>query len=104
MKAEYTGRYPGMIQITDNNGVCYEVDNFEISTDEARELLASLSQAILDAEEAKPTILPCPFCGGESRVNRNPGYSHIVVCNTCNARGPSSETWQEAIENWNRRP
>lgn len=103
MKAEYTGRYPGMVQITDNNCVCYNVDDFEISTDEARELLASLSQTIMDAEEAKPTILPCPFCGGESRVVRNPSYRHVVVCNTCNARGPPYETWQEAIENWNRR-
>ena len=103
MKAEYTGRYPGIIQITDNNGVCYEVDSFEISMEEARELMASLPQALMDAEDAMPTILPCPFCGGEPRVVRNPGYSHVVVCNTCEARGSSSESWQEAVENWNRR-
>lgn len=103
MKAEYTGRYPGMIQITDNNGVCYAVDKIEISMEEARELLASLPQAIMDAEEARPVILPCPFDSGESRIVRSSEYGYYAVCKVCKTRGPTFKTWQEAVENWNRR-
>lgn len=113
MKAEYTGRYPGIIQITagsmeikipDKSGACFAVDKIEISMEEARELLASLPQAIMDAEEARPVILPCPFDSGESRIVRSSEYGYYAVCKVCKARGPTFKTWQEAVENWNRRP
>ena len=62
MRAEYTGRYPGYVHV-DGEGKNQDTDGFDMTLDEAAELWASLPEAIKDAEEAKPDLLPCPHCG-----------------------------------------
>lgn len=46
----------------------------------------------------------CPFCGGEDlQVINVYGEDYYVDCLTCTACGPSGDTYEEAIEAWNRR-
>lgn len=50
-----------------------------------------------------PELKPCPFCGGEAKVQ---SFSHdrTVYCTDCNARVQKFfPTREEAIEAWNRR-
>ena len=100
MRAEYSGDWPRSIRI--DAPASMVLDHFEITLDEARELYESLPNAMLEAEEARPLIFPCPFCGGEGQLIRYNLVPH-VMCNGCRATGPSTSTWQEAVEGWNRR-
>lgn len=60
----------------------------------------------LEHEELKP----CPFCGGEARVDDDLCHSDMsktfysVICKKCGARTTNNFTLKEdAIEQWNRR-
>ena len=46
-------------------------------------------------------IKPCPFCGGKAYVYQ--GMYPWVECEDCCGRNGTSETVEEAIENWNDR-
>ena len=51
-----------------------------------------------------PELKPCPFCGGkELSVISVLGEDYYVECSSCTTCGPSGETYEEAIEAWNRR-
>lgn len=63
-------------------------------------------------KDKKPTLLPCPFCGGEAKFER--GTSYVLV--KCNGETKVedmihsiSTVWfdkkyeNEAVEAWNRR-
>ena len=60
-------------------------------------------------KDALPELLPCPFCGGETRVDaRNPNGAWIVRCwkeASCAGRGGAypPDMKAEAIAAWNRR-
>lgn len=43
-------------------------------------------------------LKPCPFCGGEARVNCT-----WVRCPTCGAYGPAGKNEAEGIRKWNQR-
>jgi Lar family restriction alleviation protein len=52
-------------------------------------------------------LLPCPFCGGEAKLDINDDHTNkvFIYCKTC---GISTDTYlpsgkQEAIAAWNRR-
>jgi len=47
------------------------------------------------------TMLPCPFCGGETYQHRH--FWEVVTCRDCAADGPAKETPAEAIAAWNTR-
>lgn len=52
-------------------------------------------------------VLPCPSCGGESRLE-DMGWPHHVYCTECGMRSASAK-WgedgeKEAIKKWNTRP
>ena len=49
-------------------------------------------------------LKPCPFCGGEEfEVVSVYGEEYYVNCLNCTTCGPGGETYEEAIEAWNRR-
>ena len=49
-------------------------------------------------------LKPCPFCGGKDfEVVSVYGGEYYVDCLNCTTCGPSGETYEEAIEAWNRR-
>lgn len=49
-------------------------------------------------------LKPCPFCGRtELEIVIVYGEDYYVGCLTCTACGQSCETYEEAIEAWNRR-
>ena len=49
-------------------------------------------------------LKPCPFCGGtDLHVVSVYGTEYYVDCFTCTTCGPYGETYEEAIEAWNRR-
>ncbi len=51
-----------------------------------------------------PELKPCPFCGGTKfNIVNVYGEDFYVACHTCTTCGPSGETYEEAIEAWNRR-
>ena len=51
-------------------------------------------------------LKPCPFCGGEAKVEsdtwRDVGVMHCVECE-CGVSTGVYETVEEAVEHWNRR-
>lgn len=55
------------------------------------------------AQELKPELLPCPFCGNAEPVAYEQTYYAWVQCRECDAEGPAKDTGQEAIEAWNTR-
>lgn len=55
----------------------------------------------------KRIVLPCPSCGGESRLE-DMGWPHHVYCTECGMRSVSAK-WgedgeKEVIKKWNTRP
>lgn len=51
-------------------------------------------------------LKPCPFCGGEARIDRNIfafPTSYSVICKICEAESEVFNTEKEVIEAWNRR-
>lgn len=48
---------------------------------------------------------PCPFCGGEARLETYGGTSCAVVCQACHSGTPTMrlEDGERAVELWNRR-
>lgn len=50
-------------------------------------------------------VAPCPFCGSESLefISDAYGYAtrYTVQCHACNARGPASPEYAQAVERWN---
>lgn len=70
-------------------------------------------RALLGSREAqqecteKVIVLPCPSCGGKSRLE-DMGWPHHVYCTECGMRTVSTK-WggdgeKEAIKKWNTRP
>lgn len=61
----------------------------------------------------QPKLKPCPFCGGEkTKTEQYPYYSvmdskdcfySFISCCACFANGGGKETYEEAVEHWNRR-
>jgi len=49
-------------------------------------------------------LKPCPFCGGSDFLMLSNGIdSEFVVCETCGAEGPPSESPNGAVGLWNTR-
>lgn len=63
-------------------------------------------------------VIPCPFCGAHKEtIDKGNGsiapalhvthdkqaQRRFVECETCGARGPTREEWQEAWNEWNHR-
>lgn len=54
-------------------------------------------------------LLPCPFCGGEARIDENiSGDAWMVICpdEHCGVRSETAEWWSPqsaAIDRWNTR-
>ena len=46
-------------------------------------------------------LLPCPFCGSADTTIERAFLSCYVICHTCAAEGPSTDTQQEAARVWN---
>lgn len=95
MKAVYTGACPGYIDI-DLGG-----ESMTVSMDRARELLTSLEEALREAEDGMPTLLPCPFCGGEAAVCAMMPRPE-VACLSCVVR-MTAGTWEKVVTRWNGR-
>jgi hypothetical protein len=64
------------------------------------------------------TSVPCPFCGGEGKVNARVNYGHgdctcevFVECGSCHGRGPDTGYWGtptmeqklKAVDLWEKR-
>ena len=72
-----------------------------------------IRRALLGSREAqqactdKGIVLPCPSCGGESRLE-DMGWPHHVYCTECGMRTVSTKSGEdgekEAIKKWNTRP
>ena len=53
-------------------------------------------------------LIPCPFCGGEAVLIKNPeGFdTHCVKCSTCGCNTGAylgGDSLQNAVDAWNRR-
>ncbi|TXH57064.1 MAG: hypothetical protein E6Q97_05075 [Desulfurellales bacterium] len=46
-----------------------------------------------------PELKPCPFCGGEARLDR---LGESIQCIKCDASGPSAISRYYAAEKWNK--
>ena len=56
------------------------------------------------APQTRKDLKPCPFCGGEARVETvYEGYSYAVECTNCMVRMEGADTEAQAIACWNRR-
>lgn len=66
------------------------------------------------SEQTEQGLKPCPFCGGEAKLQRftsiyfSTGHGYCVVCNTEDCQGnvePANPypLEEEAMEAWNRR-
>ncbi len=52
------------------------------------------------------TLLPCPFCGGEARIEQHEKSKWLAFCDDvygCGTEGWYEDTPEEAIAAWNRR-
>ena len=75
-----------------------------------KELIRRALLGSWEAQQActdKGIALPCPSCGGESRLE-DMGWPHHVYCTECGMRSASAK-WgedgeKEAIKKWNTRP
>lgn len=47
-------------------------------------------------------LKPCPFCGSDDTYTDSALGKRQVLCNACEASGPTEETDDEAIASWNR--
>lgn len=49
-------------------------------------------------------LAPCPFCGGVNleKNTTNPS-SYWIECVDCGGQTDGGGSWQEAVDNWNRR-
>lgn len=52
--------------------------------------------------EKEKTLLPCPFCGGETIYINDGQLSHEACCDCCDAR-MNTYTYEMLLEQWNRR-
>ena len=54
----------------------------------------------------EPTLLPCPFCGGEATPYASAWWEYGVGCSQCHAcvEPGLSDKRDEVIARWNRRP
>ena len=54
-------------------------------------------------------VQPCPFCGtvvanGKEHVRPTcPGVAYVFICPHCMAKGPTGNSEDSAIEEWNKR-
>ncbi len=48
-------------------------------------------------------LKPCPFCGSLSIEPFGGDGVHYIGCTTCEAEGPSAESFVEAYELWDKR-
>ena len=46
-------------------------------------------------------LLPCPFCGGETKIDNRGQYGYGIVCISCGAKSPDFQTETNAIKSWN---
>ena len=46
-------------------------------------------------------LLPCPFCGGEAKMDNRGVYGYGIVCISCGAKSPDFQTETIAIKIWN---
>ena len=75
---------------------------------EARSAYAALRTA-QEQQAMTDTIMPCPFCGGDSAYAHNEGMLgtilavHFIVCGMCEANGPAAHSESEAWTNWRKR-
>lgn len=54
----------------------------------------------------KPSVKPCPFCGGEASLCSDPELpTRFVVCRNygCGVSGPFRDFAETAIKAWNKR-
>ena len=49
-------------------------------------------------------LKPCPFCGGNARLDSNNFGTPMVRCDACGASVYAHPNVDVACENWNRRP
>ena len=75
-----------------------------------KELIRRALMGSREAQQActdKGIVLPCPSCGGESRLE-DMGWPHHVYCTECGMRTVSTKSGEdgekEAIKKWNARP
>lgn len=46
-------------------------------------------------------LKPCPFCGGETKIDNRGEYCYGIVCISCGAKSPDFQTETNAIKSWN---
>jgi Lar family restriction alleviation protein len=55
-----------------------------------------------NTKDAGASLKSCPFCCSDDLFTQSALGRRQVVCETCEASGPTEETDEEAIEAWNR--
>lgn len=95
MRASYLGDSPGIIDI-DLGG-----ESMKVTMTDARELYATLEDALREAEDGMPTLLPCPYCGGEARTLAFRPRPEIR-CDRCCVQ-MTAMTWGDVVARWNGR-
>ena len=83
-----------------------------------RKLLSGEVDPVIPEPPDPVTNIPCPFCGGEGKVNTRVSYGHgdctcevFVECGSCHGRGPDTGYWgtptmeqkQKAVALWEKR-
>ena len=74
----------------------------------ARAVIQKLCSVVLElgeAQDARPHMKPCPFCGatGEDLYNPGDSWKPQIICSVCWAKGAAGETEADAIAAWNQR-
>lgn len=95
MKASYSGKVPGFIDLY------VDGEKITVTMESARELYATLEDALREAEDGMPTLLPCPFCGSQAKLAAMSLIPRIW-CTECSAE-MRADTWEELVRMWNRR-